>query len=152
MTKYIIIRCLMAVFSMLAVISIPAQKQFIHIATKANNYCNSTCTLLDILELNNNPTAILLVMPVKEKNLTENNHPIGVYYINKKWRIFNADQTTITEGSKFNVIYYENADANRFVHVVTPENWQTDGTFIDHPALNNNPDAKFEFSQNWNPS
>ena len=37
-----------------------AQKQFIHVSTKANNSCNGDCTLLDVPELNNNRLAIIL--------------------------------------------------------------------------------------------
>ncbi len=57
---------------LLAITSFSAnsQQQFIQIASKENSYCNSTCTLLDIPELNKNPGAVILATPINEDGIT----------------------------------------------------------------------------------
>lgn len=133
-------------------LSSSSQKQFTHVSSKANNSCNGDCTLLDIPELYNNRSAIIFVTPVMDKGATVNPHPIGVYYVGKKWNIFNLDQTTIPEGAKFNVEYLTEADATHFQYSITNEDLQKDGSaFIDHQALNNNPNAQPRFFHNWVP-
>ncbi len=129
-----------------------AQKQFTHTATKANNSCNYDCTILDMPELNNNPGVIILVTPIVEKGLNLNPNPIGVYYFGKQWRILNLNGKAIPEGAKFNVEYVARPDAAHFQFLITKENLQGDGSsFIDHPTLNNNPNAHFRFFQSWIP-
>ena len=128
-----------------------AQQQFTQIAGKANSYCNSTCTLLDIPELNKNPAAVVFATTLVEGGVNLNPHPIGVHFINDKWSIFNLDQAAMPAGSKFNVQYFAKPNPNyQFVHVVTKESLQDNNTlsFIDHPMLNNNPEAKFQFIVN----
>ncbi|MEO7293923.1 MAG: type VI secretion system tube protein Hcp [Ginsengibacter sp.] len=127
-----------------------AQKQFIITTSKANNTCNGDCTMLDVPELNNNPAAIIWVTPIIENELNVNPHPIGVYYSQQKWRIFNLDQTSIPPGAKFSVEYITRPDQNHFQYEITNENIQKDGAaFIDHPALNNNPNVKFQLVPSW---
>ncbi len=129
-----------------------AQQQFTHTTTKANISCNYDCTFLDVPELNNNPAAIILVTPILENGLNVNPHPIGVYYFKNQWSIINLDQKPIPAGSKFTVNYVINPDPNHFKYSITTENLQKDGSaFIDHPALNNKPNAQFRFFLNWNP-
>ena len=128
------------------------QKQFTHIASKDNNSCNGDCTLLDISELNNNANAIIWATPFVEKGINLNPHPIGVYYFQNQWRIFNLDQRPIPAGAKFTVEYVTSADKNYFSYEITNENLRKDGSaFIDLPALNNHPDAKFKLFPSWNP-
>ncbi len=134
------------------VLSSHGQKQFTHTATKANNYCNANCTTLDNPDLNNNPTAIIWATPIPDDGLNLNPHPIGVYYFQNQWRIFNLDQRAMPVGAKFNVGYVTKPDASRFQYVITTENLQKDGSaFIDHPYLNDHPDAKLSFFPSWVP-
>lgn len=129
------------------------QQQFVHTSTKENNNCNGDCTLLDIPELNNNPAAIIWATPILDKGLNLNPHPIGVYYFRNQWNIFNLDQRALPAGARFNVEYVARPDDNHFRFVVTKDNIQQDGSvLIDHPALNNNPDAQFQYFLNWNPA
>ena len=133
-------------------LSSTAQKQFTHTATEANNSCNGNCTLLDIPELNNNPAAIIWVTPILENGVNVNPHPIGVYFVEKQWSIFNLDQTTILPGAKFNVNYVASSDSRFFQYPITQENMQKDGSaLIDHPSLNDNPNVTFSFFQSWLP-
>jgi len=135
------------------VLSSHGQKQIIHTATKANNYCNGNCTTLDIPELNNNPAAIIWVTPILEEGRSINTHAIGVYYTENKWRIFNWDQASMPVGAKFKVEYSTGPDQTRFKYIVTDDLLQKDGSaFIDNPVLNNNPDARFDYLLSWNPA
>lgn len=128
-----------------------AQKQFTHTATKANNYCNANCTLLDIPDLNNNPAAIIFATPLLENGLNLNPHPIGIYYFKGKWSIFNLDQQPISEGAKFNVEYVAKPDSTHFQYLITKENLQKDGSaVIDHRPINN-PNTQLRFIPCWAP-
>ncbi len=134
------------------VLSSHGQKEFTHTATKANNYCNATCTTLDNPDLSNNPAAIIWATPAPDDGLNLNPHPIGVYYFQNQWRIFNLDQRAMPAGAKFNVEYFTKPDASHFQYVITTENLQKDGSaFIDHPYLNDHPDAKLSFFPSWVP-
>lgn len=126
------------------------QNQFTHIASKNNRSCNGNCTMLDIPQLNNNPKAILFVT-LKDKSV--NPHPFGAYYFKGKWNIMNLDQAAIPDGAKFTVEYFINPDQDHFQYLIKKENLQQkDGSaFIDHPALNNHPDAQFSVFHSWVP-
>ena len=144
--KEILKRKFLAILFLLFTLSITAQKQFTITATKENNYCNSTCTTLDNPDLNNNPAAIIWVTPVLKDGLNLNPHSIGVYYFENKWRIFNWDQKPMPPGAEFKVEYVTNADQNHFKYIVNNDILQPDGSaLIDHPALNNNPTAQFQY-------
>ncbi|MEP7075040.1 MAG: hypothetical protein ABI878_04450 [Acidobacteriota bacterium] len=121
--------------------SVSAQ-QFTQTVTKQNTNCNSTCSVIDIPELNGNPSALLYITPIgNTKNL--NPHPIAAYYMYlKKWSVFNMDSRTITEGSKFNVEWYANPDKDRFVFEVPQRTHFKDPAYIDNAAINNDPNAK----------
>jgi len=132
----------------LASFCVNAQQQFVQVANKANSYCNSTCTLLDDPALANTSTAIIIATPIIEKGINLDPHPIGVYYINKKWSIHNIDQVAMPEGSKFNVQYFLTPDPDlQFVQRANEKNLREKNTrsFIDNPFLNNNPEAQFQF-------
>ena len=132
--------------------SIQGQKQHTQIATRTNSYCNATCTLLNIPELDNNPSAIIMATPLLENNINLNPHPIAAYYTGKQWSIINVDQVKMPEGSKFTVEYYPSADQNHFSYNIKREDLLKDGSaVIDHSALNNNPNAQLRFFQNWSP-
>lgn len=129
-----------------------AQQQFIHVAGKSNNSCNGDCTLLDVPELNNNPSAIIFVTPILSKGINLNPHPIGVYYFKNQWLIFNLDQRAIPVNARFSVEYFTSPDPNHFQYSITQEDLQKDGAaFIDHPALNKKPNAQFRLFTSWNP-
>src|SRR5438034_7940528 len=83
-----------------------AQQQFTQTVSRENISCNATCSVLDVPELNNNPSGIIFVTPAEgSKNL--NPHPIAAYYMYlKKWSIYNFDGVSMTQGAKYNVQYY----------------------------------------------
>jgi type VI secretion system secreted protein Hcp len=139
-------------FIMLLAISCPAQKQFTVTSSKANNYCNGTCTLFDNPELNGNPTAVIFITPAAVSGVNLNPHPICAYYNGKQWSVMNTDNSTMPVGAQFNVQYYAAEDDKNFVHIVSKENLVKNNSYIDHAGLNGNPGAKFQFFQNAAPN
>lgn len=129
-----------------------AQQQFTITSSRDNNYCNGTCTLFDVPELNGNPTAVIFVTPVEVNGINLNPHPICAYYTKERWSVINVDNSTIPPGAQFNVQYYSQPDNNHFVHIVTKENLVKSNSYIDHTGLNGNPNAQFQFLQNASPN
>jgi len=125
-----------------------AQQQFTHTVTARNRACNSTCTILDVPELNDNPGAIIIVKPVTRGG-NPNPHPVGVFYTDpRRWSIINLDGVAITEGAIFNVQYYPNPTSGQFVYVI-PKQGIT--PCIDHPGLDGYPNAQIRFSATQSP-
>lgn len=152
MKQYSLYKKVLLALFVLIILESPAQQQFTHTATKENISCNNDCTVLDVPELNNNPLAILLVTPILEKGVNLKPHHIGAYYFKGKWHILNLDQKTMPAGATFNVEFVTKPDATHFQYLITRENLQRDGTsIIDHPAMNNNPNAQFRFLPCWVP-
>jgi type VI secretion system Hcp family effector len=129
-----------------------AQQQLSITSSKANNYCNGTCTLFDVADLNNNPTAVMFITPVEVKGVNLDPHPICAYYTGKQWSVMNVDNSTIQPGAQFNVQYYSRPDSNHFVQIVAKENLVKKGSYIDHASLNGNPNAQIQFFQNSAPN
>jgi hypothetical protein len=130
----------------------PDTSVFIHKATVENT--SGHITTIDYPLLNDNPGAIIFV----EQNWnpggvggTYNDHPLGVYYILGKWRIFNEDAAAIPVGASFNV-YVATPGQGVFVHSATAANSSNNRTILDNPLANNNPDAIVLVTQNWTPS
>jgi hypothetical protein len=83
----------------------PGRATFIHVANAANTRDNFTD--IDHTSANNHPDAIVLVTPNWSpggKGDTYNNHPVGVWYNNGRWSIFNQDKAAMPEGAAFNVM------------------------------------------------
>jgi type VI secretion system Hcp family effector len=139
-------------FVLVLALSGNSQQRFTITSSRANNYCNGTCTLFDNPELNGNPTAVIFVTPVEVKGINLNPHPICAYYNGKMWSVMNIDNSTMPSGSQFNVQYYSKPDDNHFVHVVTKENLLKSNSYIDHAGLNENSKAQFQFFQNASPN
>lgn len=142
--------------SSVAASSLPGVR-FVHIAT-ANN-TSFHVTAIDHPLLNGNPNAIFLVTqnwnPGGVGN-TYNNHAIGVYYTGTNWAIFNQDFAAMPVGAAFNV-FIPDAGANVFVHTAIGGAGGNIGcssshcTYLNHPLLNNNPNAIFLVTQNYEP-
>ena len=144
-------RTLFALFTII-VLSSFGQQQITHTATKENISCNYDCTLLDIAELNDNPSALLFLKSSTEPEGKPNPHPIGFYYFKGKWHIINFDQRPVLAGTTFQFEYLTKADSTHFQYEFTKADIQRDGSaWIDHPALNNNPTARFTTSPTWIP-
>jgi hypothetical protein len=132
------------IFLLLTISILNGQTVFKHTAVAAN--ISNNWTILDDAATNNNPNALLQVTSDYGPNGPYHNKSIGVWYTNGKWTIFNQDRSPMTVNAKFNVMVSA-PSANVFMYTST----QTVGhiAMIDHPRLNNNPNAKFLVTQNW---
>jgi hypothetical protein len=122
-------------------------------STVENTSYSSQSTVIDHAELNNNPNALLLVTQnwnPGNVGFVYNDNPIGVWYTGTKWAIFNQGFTAMPVGAAFNW-QIKPASANDFVHEATNTNILSNWTIITDPALDGNPNATFQVTQNWNP-
>lgn len=116
--------------------------------TKAN--LTASRASLDVPGLAGNPRAIIVATPLDDTEQL-NPHVIGAWYSNDKWNIFNADHANLGEGLTFKVQVFLRADANHFLHIVTPRNLVRGSSYIDSPSLNNNPNAQVTIFLNHSP-
>jgi hypothetical protein len=82
---------------------------FIHQATADNIPVGiGYATVIDHPLTNGDPNAVLIITPNWNPGGSSpgiyNNHPIGVVYIQGKWRIFNQDNANLAVGAAFNVL------------------------------------------------
>jgi hypothetical protein len=89
--------------------------------------------------INNNPDLILIVTPDYGLSGPYFTRAFSVYFFENRWRI-NCPNGEIPENTKFNIMAVPRSE-RAFVHVsrITANDY----TVIDHPLLNNNPEAKF---------
>lgn len=131
----------------LSVSAIYAQ-EFTHTTTAANTV--SSKSSIDMPGLTGNPFAIIVATPLGEAQ-TYNPHPIGAWYYSGKWNIFNTDHAVMPPGLKYKIQFFLKPGPNQFLHTVTQQNLGSEGSYIDNPALNNNPNAQFKILQNHAP-
>jgi hypothetical protein len=106
--------------------------------------------VLDHPLLNNRPEAMVFV--THNMNVFGNfqTDPVGVYYISTAWAIYNLDGVNMTPDQAFNVYIAQEGD-NAFYHFATAENTGYNYTLIDHPDLNDNPNAILIVTRNLSP-
>ena len=120
---------------------------FLHRATASNTSVH--ITTIDHPDTNNRPNAIVSVTANWNpggSGGTYNDHDIGVYYWNGRWRIFNQDFAAMPANAAFNV-----SVGAGFVHVATSSNTSAHITTLNDSRLNNDPNAAFIVTPNWNP-
>ena len=123
--------------------TVHAQQQIIHTVTAQSRNCNTTCSVIDVPELNGNPIAIVLITPILVNGGNLNPHPIGAYYMYlNKWSVFNLDAVQMNVGAKFKIEYYPGPASDRFLFIVPQRVHITDVSYIDHAGLNSNPTAQ----------
>lgn len=118
--------------------------------TTTNANITSSRALIDLPGLSGNANAIIVATPL-EGAKTLNPHPIGAWYYHDKWNIFNSDDAPLIPGLKYKVQVFLKPGANQFLHIITEENLGDEGSYLDHPALNNNPNAQVKILQNHAP-
>lgn len=123
-------------------------QEFTLITTPANIISNKAS--VDLPGLTNNPQAIIVATPLGNTQ-TLNPHPIGAWYYANKWNIFNTDSAVMPQNAKFKIQFFLKPGVNQFLHQVTAENLGAEGSYIDNPALNNNPNAQVQILQNHAP-
>jgi hypothetical protein len=129
-----------------------AQVAFTHVTSSSNT--SGHITTLDHPQLNSNPNAVVFIAPVWESRGDQNfKHTFGVWYdaSRSKWTIFNQnlmDMDATTENHfRFNVLVFPRGTDNTHVHTVTSSNKSFHITTLDHPLLNNNPEALITVTQ-----
>ncbi len=123
-------------------------QEFTVTTTTANTVASKST--IELPGLANNPLAIIVATPLGDAE-TLNPHPIGAWYYNNKWNIFNTDHANMPAGLKFKLQVFLKPDFNHFLHIVTKVNLIGEGSEIDNPSLNNNPNAQVKILQNYAP-
>lgn len=121
---------------------------FQHTARPSNIISN--WTVLSHPELDGNPNARILVSQIliDTAGYVYNNREIGVWYNGSKWSIFNENLDAMPDGASFNVLVLK--DDNSILLTAVSGNISAAASRIDHPSLNNNPNAIVYVTQNWN--
>ena len=123
-------------------------QEFTLTTTKAN--ITSSRASIDLPGLTGNPLAIIVATPLGDTQLL-NPHPLGAWYYAGKWNLFNTNHNVMPAGAKYKIQFFLKPGANHFLHLVTKENLGSEGSYIDNPALNNNPNAQVKILQNHAP-
>jgi hypothetical protein len=122
---------------------------FQHTARPSN--ISGNWTVLSHPDLDGNPNArILVTQIIISPDYLYNNREIGVWYDGSNWAVFNQNLAAMPDGASFNVLVLN--DNNSILHTAVSGNIQGSTTKIDHPALNNNPNALIYVTQNWSPN
>jgi hypothetical protein len=90
---------------------------------------------------------------VGDKGGTYHAHNVGVFYSTslKKWCIYNEDQEDMAEDVKFNVVFIPtDSKIDHMEQLTDGDNTSKHITRLDHPKLNNNPNAKIVVSHMYN--
>ncbi len=125
-----------------------AQQEFTLTTTAAN--ITASMARIDLPGLANNPNAIIVATPLYDPIKTTQ-RSLGVWYYNNKWYFFNTDHSTMVEGLKFKLQVFLNPGSNEFLHIISTQNFAGGFSVIDHPQLNNNPNAVVKILQNHAP-
>jgi hypothetical protein len=127
-----------------------AQQEYTYnlVTTPANII--SSKALIDLPGLTGDTAAIIVATPTGTTQQS-NPHPTGAWYYNGKWNLFNSDHAPLIVGLTYKVTYFLTRGPNQFLHLVTQQNLGTEGSYIDHPLLNNHSNAQFAFFQNHAP-
>ena len=121
-------------------------QEFTLTATAANTVASKV--IIDMPALNGKPNAIILATKIG----TLDPFPIGAWYYNNQWNIFNINHNNMPIGSTFKVQVFPTRDADHYLHVVVTANNQTVPRMaLNHPALDFHPGAQVKIFQNHDP-
>jgi hypothetical protein len=126
-----------------------------HIVTVANQGTSPRYSVLDEPSINGNPNAFLVLTPYYNPHNVLTDHNYGFWYntTTNRWEIFCEDVSDIPINAAFNVLIqpYETGHTIVFRHEATPASnaYYSNGTLIDHPLLNNKPNASFVLTHYW---
>ena len=116
--------------------------------TAAGGNISGHITYLDHALTNNLPNKLLFVSQEWGSAGPYNPHTVGVWYNSGKWTIFNQDLVALPQQTKFNVLALDPGE-NVFMHTAASATISGHITTINHPRLNNNPNARILVTQNW---
>lgn len=137
-------------FYFLTVLAVKSHAQQEFTLTTAAANITSAQALINLPELNGNPSAIIVASPLGNTNVL-NTHPLGVWYYSGKWYLFNSDFSPMLPGLIYKIRYFLSPGTNQFLHLITQQNLGAEGSYIDNPELNNKPNAQFTIFQNHSP-
>lgn len=133
----------------LGISTVVISAQELTLTTTAANTVSSKSSI-DMPGLTGNPLAIIVATPIGN-TAQLNPHPIGAWYYSGKWNIFNTDHAVMPIGAKYRVQFFQQPGPNQFLHTVTQQNLGSEGSYIDNPMLNNNPNSLVQILQNYAP-
>ncbi len=126
---------------------------FLHIADLANQGTFASYSVINHPDLNNNPSANIILTTYYNPNSVRNDHNYGVWYddVDGRWNIYTESGADIPLDSAF-FIGIGGGLGISVKHQANAGNISSNWTNIDHPLLNGNPDATFTFTHNWGTS
>ena len=124
-----------------------AQQKLQHVSTIQN--CSNNSTFINAEGLNNNPNAIV-TFTYDGITADANPHIMGVWYNGSQWAIYNQDRAPMPSGLNFNITW-EPAGNNAFFRQANANTINNGKLIVDHPSINNNPNAFFYINHVWNP-
>lgn len=119
---------------------------FVHTTSSSN--LRGHVTVLDKSSLNGKPNKMLWV--TQDLSGSSNPHAIGVSYDNGKWQVYNEDFSSMPSGARFHVRVAQ-AGESYFTHTTNFGNTLFNWTYLNHPLLNDQPDAQFLVTHNYSP-
>ncbi len=126
---------------------------FIHIADTDNIYFGYT--YMDHPVINNNLDANIIITQNWQPAEVYQTAPIGIWFDTtttpEKWAVFIQGGGSVPQYAAFNVLVADTSEYIAFTHTTTSSNKLEYRTLIDHPDLNDNPDAIILITQFWNP-
>ncbi len=123
-----------------------SQTVFKHIATTAT--ISNNFTTLNNSATNNHPESILIITPDYGSSGPYLAKSLGVWYSGSKWTIFTQDRSPMLTNARFNILAVP-AGTNAFVYTISPSSISGHIAIINHPSLNNKPEARILVTQNW---
>src|SRR5690606_10861707 len=116
----------------------------VHTVASAGSY-----SILDYAGINGDDEACVVVSPNFSSVVGYVNENVGLWYGGtNQWNLYYESGTPFEAGEKFMVTIAGNNQVP-YRHVATASNITSNWTTIDHPMLNDNPNAKFVFLHNW---
>jgi hypothetical protein len=113
----------------------------------STNNTSAHITTIDNPKTNNNPNAVLLVTQKWTTSSPYNNNPIGVFYAQGKWKIYNQNKEKIPMNAQFNILL---GAANSFRHTAEASTMQEAHiTKLNNKLTNANPNALLFVTQYW---
>lgn len=126
-----------------------AQKAFKHVASAAT--IKNHITTINNSETNGKADKILFVTHDYGKTGPYQTNAFGVWYNGSRWTIFNQDRVALKTNTTFNVLVTDKS-SNAYIHTAASGSMMQGATRLNHPALNNKPNATFLITQNYGPS
>lgn len=144
-------KVMLTVFIALIAIGTNAQisRSFVHTADSASGHV-SRMYHPDLNGVNNYYMLCTHNLNMGGSTTTINDNKTGLYYLNKKWFVFNENFADLDTNLAFN-IFIPGSDVKSWAHKATASNSDLNYTVIDHPNLNGDSNALVFITDNWNP-